>query len=155
MPLEALGAALLPRFVENAPAYRRAAIIGTLGGTSLAVCGAVTFALVAPALGYGATIVHLMRTVLVILSVAFLARCSAYVLSAYVIAQGAQLTRLAASVAALGTMVALDLTLIPLIGAYGAAWAMVAADWVLLVGYVLGTRATATRARARLAPHGL
>ncbi|MGN6869083.1 MAG: oligosaccharide flippase family protein [Solirubrobacteraceae bacterium] len=155
MPLEALGAALLPRFVEDAPAYRRGAVIGTLVGTSLAVTGAVAFALLAPVLGYGDTIVHLMRTVLVILSLAFLARCSAYVLSAYVIAQGAQMTRLAASVAALGTMVALDVTLIPLIGAYGAAWAMVAADWVLLVGYLLGTRATATRARARLAPHGL
>src|SRR6185437_6778236 len=108
MPLEALGAALLPRFVENASDYRRSAIIGTLVGTALAVAGAVTFSLVAPALGYGETIVQLMRTVLVILSLAFLARCSAHVLSAYVIAQGAQLTRLAASVAALGTMVALD-----------------------------------------------
>ncbi len=155
MPLEALGAALLPRFVESALAYRRAAVIGTLAGTVLAVSGAVAFSLAAPALGYGDAIVHLMRSVLVILSLAFVARCSAYVLSAYVIAQGAQLTRLAASVAALATMVTLDVTLIPLIGAYGAAWAMVAADWVLLVGYLLGTRVTATRARASLAPHGL
>lgn len=155
MPLEALGAALLPRFVQDAPAYRRAAIVGTLIGTVLAVSGAVAFSLVAPALGYGDAIVHLMRSVLGILSVAFLARCSAYVLSAYVIAQGAQLTRLVASAAALATMVTLDVTLIPLIGAYGAAWAMVAADWVLLVGYLLGTRATAMRARTSLAPHGL
>jgi O-antigen/teichoic acid export membrane protein len=154
MPLEALGAALLPRFVEDAHAYRRAAIIGTLIGTVLAVCGALAFALAAPLLGYGDEIVDLMRTVLLILSLAFLARCSAYVLSAYVVARGAQLTRLAASAAALGTMVALDVTLIPVIGAYGAAWAMVAADWVLLVGYVLGTRRTATRAPANLATHG-
>ncbi len=155
MPLEALGAALLPRFVVDASAYRRAATLGTLFGTVLAVSGAATFALAAPVLGYGNELVHVMRNVLAILSLAFLARCSAYVLSAYVIAQGAQLTRLAASVAALGTMVSLDVTLIPLIGAYGAAWAMVAADWVLLVGYLLGTRRTATRAHARLAPHGL
>lgn len=155
MPLEALGAALLPRFVEDAPAHRRAAIMGTLIGTVLAVIGALAFSLAAPVLGYGNAIVHLMRTVLVILSVAFLARCSAYVLSAYVIAQGAQLTRLAASVAALGTMVTLDVILIPVIGAYGAAWAMVGADWVLLVGYLLGTRRTAMRARANLAAHGL
>lgn len=154
MPLEALGAALLPRFVEDAPTYRRAAIVGTLIGTVLAVCGALAFALAAPLLGYGDEIVSLMRTVLLILSLAFLARCSAYVLSAYVVAQGAQLTRLAASVAALVTMVTLDVTLIPVIGAYGAAWAMVAADWVLLVGYLLGTRRTAMRARANLATHG-
>ena len=123
-------------------------------GTVLAVCGALAFALAAPLLGYGDEIVDLMRTVLLILSLAFLARCSAYVLSAYVVARGAQLTRLAASVAALGTMVTLDVTLIPVIGAYGAAWAMVAADWVLLVGYLLGTRRTAMRARANLATHG-
>jgi O-antigen/teichoic acid export membrane protein len=155
MPLEALGSALLPRFVEHPERYRRTAMVGTAGGTALAASGAVLFSLIAPHLGYGAIIVHRMREALMVLAFAFLARCSAYVAGAYVTAQGAQRTRLAASLGALVTMVALDLTLIPIKGAIGAAWAMVAADWVLLLGYLVGSRMTAIAAKQNFATHGL
>jgi O-antigen/teichoic acid export membrane protein len=145
MPLEALGAALLPRFVDQPGRYKRAAVLGTVGGTALAATGAVLFLLLVPRLGYGATIVHRMREVLLVLAAAFPARCAAYVAGAYVTAQGGQRTRLIASLGALVTMVVLDLTLIPVNGAIGAAWAMVASDWVLLLGYLVGSRQVAVR----------
>ena len=85
----------------------------------------------------------------------FVARCSAYVAGAYITAQGAQRTRLAASLGALITMVSLDLLLIPWEGAIGAAWAMVAADWVLLSGYLVGSHMTAVTAQHNFAAHGL
>jgi O-antigen/teichoic acid export membrane protein len=155
MPLEALGAALLPRFVQEPGKHRRTAVAGTLIGTVIAAAGGGLFALVAPVLGYGHGLVHLMRAVLLVLTASFLARCGAYVLSSYVIARGAQLTRLAASSASLITMVALDVLLIPLDGPYGAAWAMVASDWVLLVGYALGSRHTARKLETNLVAGGL
>jgi len=147
-----LGAALLPRFVDQPGRYRRLAVLGTAAGTALAIGAAALFALIAPALGYGSAIVGDMRGVLLILSASFLARCSAYVLSAYMTAQGAQVPRLVASIAALVTMVSLDVVLIPTAGIDGAAWAMVAADWVLAIGYLLGSRRTAVRIGRSVGP---
>jgi O-antigen/teichoic acid export membrane protein len=155
MPLEALGAALLPRFVGQPGRYRRAALLGTVVGTAVAATGAILFYLLAPELGYGSAIVSHMREVLLVLALAFPARCAAYVAGAYVTAQGGQRTRLIASLSALITMAALDLTLIPARGAIGAAWAMVASDWVLLLGYLIGSRQTAIRTHHRLVTHGL
>jgi O-antigen/teichoic acid export membrane protein len=154
MPLEALGSALLPRFVEDPGRYLRTAVLGTVGGTALAASGAALFSLIAPQLGYGAAIVHRMREVLLVLALAFLARCCAYVVAAYVLAQDGQRAGLVASLVALITMVALDLTLIPTEGAIGAAWAMVASDWVLLLGWLRVSRMIAVGARHNLATHG-
>jgi Na+-driven multidrug efflux pump len=108
-------------------------------GSIIAVGAALVFVAIVPVFGYGAAIVSQLRTIMEILSLAFLARCAAYVLGAFVTAQGGQRSRLWSSVGALSTMVGLDFLLIPSYGADGAAVAMVAADWVLFVGYLLGT----------------
>jgi O-antigen/teichoic acid export membrane protein len=139
MPLQALGAALLPRFVREPGRQLRVALMGTAIGSLVACTAAVAFVLIVPVFGYGASVVAQLRTVMEILSLAFLARCVAYVLGAFVTAQGGQHSRLWSSVAALGSMVALDFLLIPPYGAKGAAVAMVISDWVLFLGYLLGT----------------
>jgi O-antigen/teichoic acid export membrane protein len=137
MPLQALAAALLPRFVTQPRRHLRVALLGTILG-SLAACGAaVAFLLIAPVFGYGNPVVSQLRTVMGILAIAFLARCATYVLGAFVTAQGGQRSRLWSSTAALGTMITLDLLLIPPFGVKGAAIAMVVADWTLLAGYLL------------------
>jgi O-antigen/teichoic acid export membrane protein len=139
LPVQAMASALLPRFVENPVRYRRIAIFGTVVGTAIAAAGAAVFAVIVPVFGYTPSVVAELRTVMEILAIAFFARCAAYTLGAFVTAQGYQRSRLWSSVAALGTMVSLDLLLIPKHGATGAALAMVASDWVLLVGYLSST----------------
>ena len=138
MPLDALSSALLPRFVERPERYRRVAILGTGAGSLVAASAAGLFAWAAPLFGYSAGIVQQLRVALLILACSFLARCGAYVLGALVTAQGAQRTRLLSAAASLTVMVTLDLILIPSHGLVGAAWAMVAADWVQIAGYALG-----------------
>lgn len=155
MPLEALGSALLPRFVEEPGRYKRIALWGTLAGSAVAAVGITLFYIFASEFGYGTVIVHRMREVLLVLALAFLARCAAYVAGAYVTAQGGQRTRLIASLSSLVTMVVIDLTLIPTRGAIGAAWAMVASDWVLFLGYLIGSHQVATKARQKLVTNGL
>jgi len=155
LPLEALSSALLPRFVQESGNYRSVALRGTVAGTLLAACGVVVFAAIAPLLGYGVVIVHGLREALLILSCAFFARCAAYVVGAFVTARGRQRERLAASVGAFVTMVALDLLLIPLWGATGAAWAMVASDWVLLAGYIVATQRVRSSPLKTVATRGL
>jgi O-antigen/teichoic acid export membrane protein len=139
MPLQAVGAALLPRFVREPERQMRVALLGTAIGSLVACAAAVAFVVIVPVFGYGASVVAQLRTVMEILSLAFLARCVAYVLGAFVTAQGGQRSRLWSSVAALTSMIALDFLLIPVYGAKGAAVAMVISDWVLFLGYLLGT----------------
>jgi O-antigen/teichoic acid export membrane protein len=138
LPVQSMAAALLPRFVENPAKYRRVAILGTIIGTVVAAVGAAVFTLVIPFFGYAPSVVTGLRTVMEILALAFFARCAAYTLGAFITARGNQRTRLWSSVASLSTMVVLDLLLIPRHGATGAALAMVASDWVLLICYGCG-----------------
>jgi Na+-driven multidrug efflux pump len=105
----------------------------------VACVAAVAFVVIVPVFGYGASVVAQLRTVMAVLSLAFLARCVAYVLGAFVTAQGGQRSRLWSSVAALTSMVTLDFLLIPAYGAKGAAVAMVISDRVLFLGYLWGT----------------
>lgn len=154
MPLDALSSALLPRLVENPGQHRRTAVLGTALGTLTAVSSAALFAWIAPLFGYSQPIVHQLRIALLILSCSFLARCLAYVLGALVTAQGRQRTRLLSAIGGLTVMVALDLLLIPHHGLVGASWAMVAADWVQIVGYGVGVWQINVSAR-RAIPQGL
>lgn len=154
MPLDALSSALLPRFVERPEEHRRTAILGTVAGTLIAASSAALFAWIAPLFGYSEAIVHQLRVSLLILSFSFLARCMAYVLGALVTAQGRQRTRLFSATGSLTVMVTLDLILIPHYGLIGASWAMVAADWVQIVGYAVGVWRINVSARRAL-PQGL
>ncbi len=154
MPLDALSSALLPRFVERPGEHRRTAILGTVLGSLLAACTAGSFAWAAPLFGYSQEIVHQLRVALLILAFSFLARCLAYVLGALVTAQGRQRTRLFSATGSLTVMVTLDLILIPSHGLVGASWAMVAADWVQIVGYAVGVWRIGVSAR-RAIPQGL
>jgi O-antigen/teichoic acid export membrane protein len=138
MLLDALGSALLPRFVHQPGRYRRVAIQGTVAGSIVAASAAGLFAWVAPLFGYSTEIVRQLRLALLILACSFFARCGAYVLGALVTAQGGQRARLLSASASLAVMVALDLILIPAQGLVGAAWALVVADWVQVGGYALG-----------------
>jgi O-antigen/teichoic acid export membrane protein len=147
MPLQAVAAALLPRFVREPGRHKRDAIRGTVMGSVLAASGVAVFVVIVPIFGYGPVVVEQLRTVMEVLTIAFFARCVAYVLGAFVTAQGGQRARLWSSVASLTTMVSLDLALIPGHGAVGAALAMVAADWVLLVGYTISAVKITTRRR--------
>src|SRR5207302_312221 len=95
-----------------------------------------------------------LRTVMEILSLAFLARCLAYVLGAFVTAQGGQRSRLWSSIVALASMIALDLVLIPRYGITGAAVAMVVSDWTLFLGYLLGAVHIIRVRQHQVAPFG-
>jgi O-antigen/teichoic acid export membrane protein len=149
MPLQAVGAALLPRFVKDPGRQTRVAVIGTLAGSIAAIGGAAVFVAIIPLFGYGGAVVAQLRSVMEILSLAFLARCVAYVLGAFITAQGGQRSRLWTSVGALGSMVGLDFVLIPAYGAKGAAIAMVVSDWVLFTGYLLGAMQIIRRRQLR------
>jgi len=154
MPLDALSSALLPRFVERPGEHKRTAILGTVAGSLIAASSAALFAWVAPLFGYGEAIVHQLRVALLILAFSFVARCLAYVLGALVTAQGRQRTRLFSATGSLTVMVTLDVILIPHHGLVGASWAMVAADWVQIVGYAVGVWRIGVTAR-RAIPAGL
>ena len=140
MPLESLGAASMPRFV--AAGRERVLQVARLGaaGTALAVAGAVAFGFASPLLGFDGEVVDALRPVLWVLLISLPLRCVSYLTGAWVTARGGQTQRFLAALAALVTMVALDLLLIPAHGAMGAAWALVASDAVLFVGFLIAAR---------------
>jgi len=151
MPLEALGAALLPRLVSNARNRFRQMIVLGVAGYLVANAAVIAFIVSAPLLGFGHELLSSLRNVLLVLLLGLPMRCACYLLGALVTAQGAQKSRLGASAAALGVMVSLDLLLIPGSGAIGAACALVVADGVLAAGYLLGAQRVHRGTDARLA----
>jgi O-antigen/teichoic acid export membrane protein len=145
--VQALAAALLPRFTQDDQEHLSQAWKGTVGGAVVGFGAAVAFAVGCPLLGYPDSVVTSLRQALAILSLSFAPRCAAYVLGAYLTARGEQRIRVRGSLMAALVMIAGDFALIPLMGANGAAIAMVAADWLLFGAYFYGSRQLRRKSR--------
>jgi O-antigen/teichoic acid export membrane protein len=151
-----LYAVLLPVFsrlaAQNNPNGLRGAVSAALG-----VCGILGVGLFAGVAGLADPIVRGIygagfqsaTPLLVVLSILLVFKCPSFALAAWLVATDRQNRRVVVQATAAGLNLGLNLLLIPTCGAMGAAWAYVASEAALCLGYALaGSRGIAGSAPA-------